>query len=63
VIRAVIKHKSPIVAIIGTSTGKSLTFMLPALTSTSVTVVVVLILALRDNLQDKCAKASISCVS
>ncbi|KAH7391183.1 hypothetical protein DE146DRAFT_619132, partial [Phaeosphaeria sp. MPI-PUGE-AT-0046c] len=48
---------SPIVAIIGTGIGKSLIFILLALTSTSVTVVIIPILALKNNLKDCCIKA------
>jgi superfamily II DNA helicase RecQ len=62
VIEAVMQQKSPIVAVMGTGTGKSLTFMLPALTSTGVTVLVVPLLALKSNLRDRCRKAGIECV-
>jgi superfamily II DNA helicase RecQ len=41
VIEAMMQHKSPIMVIMGKGMGKSLTFMLSALTSTGVTVVVV----------------------
>lgn len=56
------QQKSPIVAIMGTGMGKSLSFMLPALTLTGVTVVVVPILALKNNLKDRCIRAGIDCV-
>ena len=56
------QQKSPIVAIIGTGIGKSLSFMLLALTLTSVTVVIMPILALKNNLKDCCIRASINCV-
>jgi superfamily II DNA helicase RecQ len=62
VIEAIMQQKSPVVAIMGTGMGKSLMFMLPALTSTGVTVVVVPILALKSNLKDRCIKAGIDCV-
>lgn len=61
-IEAVMQQKSPVVAIMGIGMGKSLTFMLPALTSTGVTIVVVPILALKNNLKDRCIKAGIDCV-
>jgi superfamily II DNA helicase RecQ len=56
------QQKSPIVAVIGTNSSKSLAFMLPALTSTGVTVLVVPLVALKSNLQDCCVRAGISCV-
>jgi superfamily II DNA helicase RecQ len=46
----------------GTGRGKSLVFMLPALTSMGVTVVVVPLLALKSDLRDRCVKAGIECV-
>jgi superfamily II DNA helicase RecQ len=62
VLEAVMQQKSPVVVIMGTGTGKSLVFMLPALTSTGVTVLVVPLLALKTNLKDRCVKAGIECV-
>jgi superfamily II DNA helicase RecQ len=62
VIKAIMQQKSPIVAVMGTGSGKSLAFMLPALTSTGVTVLVVPLVALKSNLQDCCVRAGISCV-
>jgi superfamily II DNA helicase RecQ len=62
VIEAIMQQESPVVAIMGTGSGKSLTFMLPALTSTGVTVLVVPLLALKSNLRDRCRKAGIKCV-
>jgi superfamily II DNA helicase RecQ len=56
------QQKSPIVAVIGTNSSKSLAFMLPALTSTGVTVLVVPLVALKSNLRDCCVRAGISCV-
>jgi superfamily II DNA helicase RecQ len=56
------QQKSPIVAVMGTGSGKSLAFMLPALTSTGVTVLVVPLVALKNNLRDRCVRAGISCV-
>jgi superfamily II DNA helicase RecQ len=41
------QHKSPIMVIMGKGMGKSLTFMMSALTSTGVTVVVVPLLRYR----------------
>jgi superfamily II DNA helicase RecQ len=62
VIEAIMQQKSPIVAVMGTGSGKSLAFMLPALTSTGVTVLVVPLVALKSNLRDRCVRAGISCV-
>jgi hypothetical protein len=56
------QQESPVIAIIGTGSSKSLTFILPALTSTGVTVLVISLLALKANLQDCCCKAGIKCV-
>jgi superfamily II DNA/RNA helicase len=61
-LETVMQQKSPVVVIMGTGTGKSLMFMLPALTSTGVTVVVVPLLALQSDLKDRCVKAGIECV-
>jgi hypothetical protein len=62
VLETVMQQRSPVVVIMGTGTGKSLVFMLPALTSTGVTVVVVPLLALQSDLKDRCVKAGIECV-
>jgi superfamily II DNA helicase RecQ len=48
------QHKSPIVAIIGTGAGKSVLFILPASVSSRVTIVVVLLVALRFNIKEQC---------
>jgi superfamily II DNA helicase RecQ len=51
-----------VLAVIGTGTGKSMLFMLPAsLTPGSVTIVITLLNALRDSLQDRCDKLGIPC--
>ena len=62
VIEAIMQQRSPVVAIMGTGMGKSLSFMLPALTSTGATVVVVPLLALKNDLKDRCIQAGIECV-
>jgi superfamily II DNA helicase RecQ len=56
------QQKSLIIVVIGTSSSKSLAFMLPALTLTGITVLVVPLIALKNNLRDCCVRASISCV-
>lgn len=62
VIEVVMQQKSPIVVIMATGAGKSMTFMLPASCSTGVTVVIVPLLSLKGHLKDWCAKAGIDCV-
>jgi superfamily II DNA helicase RecQ len=53
-IQAIMQHKSPIVAIMGTGAGKSVLFMLPASVSSGVTIVVVPLVALRFNMKERC---------
>jgi superfamily II DNA helicase RecQ len=48
------QHKSPVVAIIGIGVGKSVLFMLLALVSSGVTIVVVPLVALRFNIKERC---------
>jgi superfamily II DNA helicase RecQ len=58
-IQAIIQHKSPVVAIIGTEAGKSVLFMLPASVSSRVTIMVVPLVALRFNIKDQCKQLGI----
>lgn len=56
--------QSPIAAVMPTGAGKSLLFMLPAfLTPSGLTVVIVPIIALRIDLQARCTKLGIRCVT
>jgi superfamily II DNA helicase RecQ len=48
------QHKSPVVAIIGIGVGKSMLFILPTSMSSGVTIVVVLLVALRFNIKEQC---------
>jgi superfamily II DNA helicase RecQ len=48
------QHKSSVVAIIGIGVGKSVLFMLPALVSSRVSIIVVLLVALRFNIKERC---------
>jgi superfamily II DNA helicase RecQ len=48
------QHKSPVVAIMGIGAGKSVLFMLLALVSSGVTIVVVLLVALRFDMKERC---------
>jgi superfamily II DNA helicase RecQ len=46
------QHKSPVVAIIGIGAGKSVLFILSASVSSRVTIVVVLLVALRFDMKE-----------
>jgi hypothetical protein len=58
-IQAIMQHRSPVVAIMGTGAGKSILFMLPASVSSGVTVVVVPLVALRFDMKERCQKLGI----
>jgi RecQ family ATP-dependent DNA helicase len=61
-IRAVMAGESPVVAVMGTGGGKSLLFMLPAFCSGGgVSVVVVPLIALRQDMQKRCEQMRIPC--
>ncbi|KAJ3469903.1 hypothetical protein MRS44_000002 [Fusarium solani] len=63
VIRAIMRGESPIVQIAGTGEGKSMSFMLPAYCSSDdggTTIVIVPLVALRDDLHGRCAKSQIA---
>lgn len=62
-LQAIMRHESPVVAIMGTGGGKSVLFMLPALVSTGVTVVVVPLISLREDMKARCEQLGISCVA
>lgn len=60
VIRAIVRGESPVVQITGTGGGKSMSFMLPAFCSPDgTTIVVVPLVALREDLHGRCAESSI----
>jgi superfamily II DNA helicase RecQ len=60
VIQAIVRGDNPIVQVTGTGGGKSLSFMLPAFCSPEgVTVVVVPLVALREDLHRRCQKSGI----
>src|SRR6185312_11912204 len=62
VLDAIVARRSWILAVMGTGVGKSLLFMLPAmLGSPGMTIVVVPLLSLKDNLRDRCNKLGIRC--
>ena len=59
-LRAIVQRRSPVVAVMGTSVGKSVLFMLPAVASRpGVTIVVVPLDSLRSNMVDWCRAADI----
>jgi RecQ family ATP-dependent DNA helicase len=63
-LRAIMKNKSPILAIMGTGVGKSLLFMLPAKSvGIGTTVVITPLVSLQDDLAERCRRVGISCTS
>lgn len=63
-IESILAGESPIVAIMGTGSGKSLLFMLPAwCDSSGTTVVVVPLISLRQDMQERCQQLGLSCAS
>jgi hypothetical protein len=58
-LKAIMQGRSPIVVVMGTGAGKSVLFMLPASVSSRVTVVVVPLIALRFNMQERCEQLGI----
>ena len=58
-IQAIMQHKSPVVAIMGTGAGKSVLFMLPASVSGGVTILVVPLVALRFDMRERCEQLGI----
>lgn len=53
------QNKSPVVAIIGIGVGKSVLFMLPASVSSRLTIVVVPLTSLRDDMVERCNRIGI----
>lgn len=61
-VEAIMMNKSPVVVVMGTGTGKSLCFMLPAASCPDgLTVVIVPLVSLQGDLMDRCRKLKISC--
>ena len=58
-IKVIIQQKSPVVVVMGTSTGKSILFILLALYFTGVTVVVIPLILLRGDIKRRYKKAGI----
>ena len=61
-IKAIIRQKSLVIVIMGTGIGKSILFILPALCSTGVTVVVVPLISLKGDIKRRYKKAGIKYV-
>jgi hypothetical protein len=61
-LQAILRHKSPVIVVMGTGAGKSLLFMLPAACSSGLTVVIVPLLSLRGDLKSRCDRMGIECV-
>ncbi|KAK5279583.1 ATP-dependent DNA helicase sgs1, partial [Exophiala xenobiotica] len=63
VLRAIMKHESPIVAVMGTGVGKTLLFQLPAKSmSSGTTIVISPLISLQEHMVERCQQAGISCV-
>jgi superfamily II DNA helicase RecQ len=63
VLQAIMKHQSPIVAVMGTGVGKTLLFQLPAKSmSSGTTVVISPLVSLQDHMVERCQQAGISCI-
>lgn len=62
-IKAIMSRQIPVVAIMGMGCGKSVLFMLPAIVAPGgVTIVVMPLVSLQGNMQERCEKARISSV-
>jgi superfamily II DNA helicase RecQ len=62
-LQAIVHRATPVVLVTGTSVGKSAVFMLPAVMSPhGLTIVVVPVISLRQDLAQRCTKAGIQCV-
>jgi len=63
-LQAIMEGESPVVAVMGTGAGKSLLFMLPAWCERGGTsVVIVPLIALREDMQARCERMGIVCVA
>jgi hypothetical protein len=60
-LRAIMRQESPVVVVMGTGGGKSMLFMLPARCSSEMTVVVVPLLSLRNDIKMRCDELGIGC--
>jgi len=63
VLEAIMKHQSPIVAVMATGVGKTMLFQLPAKsTSSGTTVVITPLVSLQEHMVERCQQLGISCV-
>ncbi|KAF4435294.1 hypothetical protein F53441_13545, partial [Fusarium austroafricanum] len=61
-VEAIMMNKSPVVVVMGTGSGKSLCFMLPAASCLGgLTIVIVPLVSLQGDMMDRCQKLKISC--
>jgi hypothetical protein len=62
-LETIMRQEGPVVVVMGTGAGKSMLFMLPARCAEGgLTVVVVPLVALRNNIKDRCDELGIECV-
>jgi superfamily II DNA helicase RecQ len=62
-LEAIIRNKSPVLVMIGTSVGKTLLFQIPAISvGSGTTVVITLLVSLQDHMVQRCRTVGISCV-
>ncbi|PVH73936.1 hypothetical protein DL98DRAFT_575954 [Cadophora sp. DSE1049] len=63
VLQAIMKHQSPIVAVLGTGVGKTLLFQLPTESmSCGTTIVISPLVSLQEHMVERCQQAGILCV-
>ncbi|KFZ23509.1 hypothetical protein V502_02010, partial [Pseudogymnoascus sp. VKM F-4520 (FW-2644)] len=61
-LEAIMKHKSPILVVMGTGVGKSMLFQIPAKSvSSGTTIVITLLVSLQDHMVEQCQQVGISC--
>ena len=62
VIEVIMRQKSLVIVVMGTGAGKSILFILPALYSIKVIIVVILLISLRGDIKTQYKKVGIKCV-
>ena len=61
-LEAIMKHESPILAVMGTGVGKSKLFQIPARSvSSGTTIVITPLVSLQDHMVERCQQVGISC--
>ena len=62
-LEAIMKHQSPILVVMGTGTGKTMLFQIPAKSvGSGTTVVISLLVSLQDHMVERCQQVGISCM-